>query len=49
MGQENEVKETKSTGYKLLEKINPYLKIYRNNRDIILTLYAAIWFFFAHI
>jgi len=46
MGQENEVKETKSTGYKLLEKINPYLKIYRNNRDIILTLYAAIWFFF---
>lgn len=46
MGQENEISETKSTGNKLLEKIKPYLVIYRNNRDIIFTLYAAIWFLF---
>ncbi|KAG4106764.1 hypothetical protein H8356DRAFT_1025370 [Neocallimastix lanati (nom. inval.)] len=28
-----------------IEKIKPYLKIYRNNRDIIFTFYAAVWFF----
>ncbi|ORX58544.1 hypothetical protein BCR36DRAFT_318052 [Piromyces finnis] len=30
----------------LFKKIKPYLIIYRNNRDIVFTLYAAIWFFF---
>jgi len=31
---------------KILNKIKPYLKLYRNNRDIVFTLYSAIWFFF---
>jgi len=37
-------KQTKS--YKLLKKVAPYLIVYKNNRDIIFTLYSAIWFFF---
>jgi len=45
MNQENTTDETKSFGSKLFKKLKPYLKVYRNNRDIIFTFYAAVYFF----
>jgi len=33
-------------GKSYMERIKSYLMIYRNNRDIVFTLYSAIWFFF---
>ncbi|ORX79063.1 hypothetical protein BCR32DRAFT_269676 [Anaeromyces robustus] len=42
----NEILSKKSKSVEIFNKIKPYLIVYRNNRDIIFTLYSAIWFFF---
>jgi len=39
-------KISNSENKSLYDKIKEYFKVYRNNRDIVFTLYSAVWFLF---